>query len=208
MVWRYTFRRKICNETSLLNRSKMPRRFLEVKAGVPLDALYKCWHMSSRLDKRYYAADLITEILGNGGSSRLFQSLVKEQQIFSNIQCSHLGSVDAGLLYIEGKLVKNVTMEQAEKAIEMELNKMKTELVAGKELEKVKNKTESLIAFEDISLMNRANSLATYELLGDAELMNKELLSYQAVTAEEILEECRNIFAETNCSTIYYMSDK
>jgi zinc protease len=183
-------------------------RFLEIKAGVPLDALYKCWHMSSRLDKRYYAADLITEILGNGGSSRLFQSLVKEQQIFSNIQCSHLGSVDAGLLYIEGKLVKNVSRDQAELAIEKELNKMKTQLVTGKELEKVKNKTESLIAFEDISLMNRANSLATYELLGDAELMNKELLNYQAVTAEEILEECRNIFTETNCNTIFYKSDK
>ncbi len=85
--------------------------------------------MSSRLDKRYYAADLITEILGNGGSSRLYQSLVKEQQIFSNIQCSHLGSIDAGLLYIEGKLVKDITMEQAERAIETELNKMKNQLV-------------------------------------------------------------------------------
>ena len=183
-------------------------RFLEVTAAVPLDALYKCWHMSSRLDKRYYAADLITEILGNGGSSRLFQSLVKEQQIFSNIQCSHLGSIDAGLLYIEGKLVKNVTMEQAEKAIETELNKLKTQLITDKELQKVKNKTESLIAFEDISLMNRANSLATYELLGDADLMNKELLNYQAVSTEDILQECRNIFVDTNCSTMHYMSDQ
>jgi zinc protease len=183
-------------------------RFLEVRSGVPLDALYKCWHMSSRLDKRYYAADLITEILGNGGSSRLFQSLVKEEQIFSSIQCSHFGSIDAGLLYIEGKLVKNVTMEQAEKGIETELNKMKNQLVRETELQKVKNKTESLIAFEDISLMNRANSLATYELLGDADLMNKELLNYQAVSAEEILQECRDIFADTNCNTIHYMSDK
>ena len=182
-------------------------RFLEVTAAVPLDALYKCWHMSSRLDKRYYAADLITEILGNGGSSRLFQSLVKEQQIFSNIQCSHLGSIDAGLLYIEGKLVKNVTMEQAEKAIEAELNKLKTQPITDKELQKVKNKTESLIAFEDISLMNRANSLATYELLGDADLMNKELLNYQAVNTEDILQECRNILVDSNCSTMYYMSD-
>jgi len=183
-------------------------RFLEVKGRVPLDALYKCYHMSSRLDKRYYAADLITEILGNGGSSRLFQSLVKERQIFSSIQCSHWGSSDPGLLYIEGKLVKNVTMEQAEEAIEVELNKIRTCLVTDKELQKVKNKTESLIAFEDISLMNRANSLATYELLGDADLMNKELLNYQAVSAEDILQECGDIFAETNCSTIHYMSEK
>ena len=99
-------------------------------------------------------------------------------------------------------------MEQAEEAIEVELNKMRTCLVTDKELQKVKNKTESLIAFEDISLMNRANSLATYELLGDADLMNKELLNYQAVSAEDILQECGDIFAETNCSTIHYMSEK
>jgi len=183
-------------------------RFLEITAPVPLDALYKCWHMSSRLDKRYYAADLITEILGNGGSSRLFQGLVKEQQIFSNIQCSHFESIDAGLLYIEGKLVKNVTMEQAERAIDVELTKIKTQLITETELQKVKNKTESLIAFEDISLISRADSLATFELLGDADLMNKELLNYQAVNTEDILQEAGNIFIDANCSTIHYMSDK
>lgn len=75
------------------------------------------------------------------------------------------------------------------------------------ELQKVKNKTESLIAFEDISLMNRANSLATYELLGDADLMNQELLRYQEVKAEEIQHECSVIFDENNCSTLYYYSE-
>jgi len=180
---------------------------LEVKAPVPLDALYKCWHISSRLDKRYYIMDLITEILGSGASSRLFQSLVKEQQLFSNIQCSHFGSIDAGLLYIDGKLVKGITMQQAENAINIELDKMKSQLVDRSELEKVKNKTESLMAFEDISLVNRANSLATYELLGDADLMNKELERYQAVTVEEIKNECSTIFEDENCSTMYYLSD-
>ena len=180
--------------------------FLEVEAAVPLDALYKCWHISSRLDKRYYVAEMITEILGGGTSSRLFQSLVKEQQLFSGVQCAHLGSIDAGLLYIEGKLIKGISIEEGEKAILLELEKMKSEKISETELQKIKNKTESLLAFEDISLMNRANSLANYELLGDAGLMNKELLIYQSVTAEEILEECRQVFVDTNCSTLYYRS--
>ena len=183
-----------------------PRR-LEIKASVPLDALYKTWHMAPRLDKKYYTTDLLSEILGNGSSSRLFQGLVKEQQLFSSIVCSHFGSIDAGLLYIEGKLVKGTDLLVAEKAIEMELDKMKNELVKQSELEKVKNKTESMIAFEDISIMNRANSLANYELLGNANLMNTELEKYQSVTVEEIQEECRNIFAESNSSTLYYRSD-
>lgn len=181
--------------------------FLEVKAPVPLDALYKCWHISSRLDKRYYVTDLITEILGGGASSRLFQSLVKEQQLFSNIQCSHFGSIDAGLLFIDGKLVKGISMQQAEQAINIELDKIKSQLVDAAELQKVKNKTESLMAFEDISLINRANSLATYELLGDADLMNKELERYQAVTVEEIQKECNTIFVDESCSTMYYLSE-
>ena len=180
--------------------------FLEIIADVPLDALYKCWHIGSRLDKRYYVADMITEIIGGGTSSRLFQSLVKEKQLFSNIQSSHLGSIDAGLLYIEGKLVKGVSIEEGEKAVLAELERMKSEKISETELQKIKNKTESLLAFEDISLMNRANSLANYALLGDADLMNKELLIYQSVTAEEILAECQKVFVDNNCSTLYYRS--
>lgn len=181
-------------------------RKMEVKANVPLDAFYKCWHIYSRLDDRYYIADLITEVLSGGGSSRLFQSLVKEKQLFSNIECYHFGTVEAGLLAIDGKLVKGVKMEEAEKAIEEELEKMKQGKVSEEELQKVKNKTESMMAFEDMSVMNRANSLAFYELLGDAELMNTELNKYHAVTAEDILKECRIIFDDANSNTLYYYS--
>jgi predicted Zn-dependent peptidase len=182
-------------------------RRMEVKAKVPLDAIYKCWHNYSRLDQRYYTADLITDLLSGGGSSRLYQSLVKEKQLFSNINCFHFGSAEPGLIAIDGKLVKGVKMEDAEKAIEEELEKMKNEAVSVEELEKVKNKTESLMAFEDVSLMNRAGSLANYELLGDADLMNKELDHYRDVTVEDIQRECNNIFRPENCSTLYYYSE-
>ena len=182
-------------------------RTLEVKADVPLDALYKCWHIYPRTDDRYYTADLITDILSGGGSSRLYQSLVKEQQLFSNIDCYHMGSTDAGLLVIEGKLVKGTDIKKAEAAINEELKKLQAVGITVAELEKVKNKTESALAFEDMSVMNRASSIAMYELLGDADLMNSELAKYQAVTAENILAETRIIFDEDNCSTMYYMSN-
>jgi zinc protease len=181
-------------------------RMMEVAESVPLNALYKCWHIASRLDKRYYVDEVVTEILGGGASSRLFQSLIKEKQLFSSIECSHTGSIDPGLLCIDGKLVKGVTLEEAENAVIAELEKMKTELISEAELQKIKNKTESMLAFEDISLMNRANSLANYELLGDANLMNTELESYMVITRDEIREECRKVFVENNCSTLYYRS--
>lgn len=182
-------------------------RFLEVKADVPLDALYKCWHIYSRTDDRYYIADLISDILSGGGSSRLYQSLVKEKQLFSSIDCSHLGSTDEGIMVLEGKLVKGVDIKVAEAAVIEELNKLKLDGVSVAELEKVKNKTESAMAFEDMSVMNRAASIAMYELLGDADLMNKELDKYRAVTSAEITEQSRIIFDENNCSTMHYLSN-
>jgi len=177
-----------------------------VKAKVPLDALYKCWHIAARVDKRYYVTDLIGEIMSGGGSSRLYQSLVKEKQLFSNIECYHMGSTDAGLIAIEGKLVKGVKMEAAEAALNEEIKKFQQQGITEEELEKVKNKTESMMAFEDMSITNRAANLAMYELLGDVDLINTELEIYQAVTAKEIVEESKNIFTDNNCSTLYYYS--
>ncbi len=181
-------------------------RYLEVKADVPLDALYKCWHIYPRVDDRYYTVDLISDILSGGGSSRLYQSLVKEQKLFSNLDCYHMGSTDAGLMVIEGKLVKGIDIKKADEAVEAELSKMKQSGITETELEKVKNKTESTMAFEDMSLMNRASSIAMYELLGDANLMNTELDKYRAVTAKDIVEQTNIIFDEKNCSTMYYLS--
>ena len=182
-------------------------RKLEIKSNVPLDAFYKCWHMGSRLDKGYYIVDLLTDILSSGASSRMHQKLVKEKKLFSSISCQHFGSTDAGLVVVEGKLVKGVEMKEAETAVEEELEKMKTMLVSKEELQKVKNKTESAIIFEDMSLMSRAASLAYYEILGNASWMNDELGKYAAVTEEDILKESQKIFRKENSSTIYYLSE-
>jgi len=182
-------------------------RKLEVHADVPLDALYKCWHIYPRLDKRYYVADLLTDILSGGGSSRLYQTLVKEKKLFSNVDCSHHGTADAGVIIFEGKLVKGITMDEAENALNEILEQLKREAVTENELQKVKNKTESMIAFEDMSVMSRANSLAYYELLGDASWINNELEKYNAVTSKEMQEESRHIFDEKNSNTLYYYAN-
>lgn len=183
------------------------KRVKEVHAAVPLDALIKTWHMDARLDKGYYVADMITEILGGGGSSRLYQKLVKEKQYFSNLDCYHFGSIDSGLLTVEGKLVKGVKMEDAVTAIDEEIQKLTTSLIEEPELQKIKNKTESVIAFEDMSIMSRANSLAMYELLGDASMMNTELQKYQDITVQDIQEYSQQIFQPHNSNTLLYFAN-
>lgn len=181
-------------------------RFAEYQSDVPLDAFFKTWHMADRLSKAYYSTDLLSDIMSGGGSSRLYQSLVKEKQLFSTIDCHHMGSIEPGLLAIEGKLVKGIKIEAASKAVQEEVDRIKSELVSETELEKVKNKTESMIAFEDMSIMNRASSLANYELLGDASMMNSELSRYKNVSVYDIKETAEVLFSENNSNTMHYLS--
>jgi len=181
-------------------------RSLDVRADVPMDMLMMTWHMGSRFDDHYHATDLLTEVLGGGASSRLYEQLIKVRQIFSSISCYHFGTIDPGLFVITGKLVKGISMSVAEKAVLDEVEKMKTEILTQKEVQKVINKTESMICFEDMSIMNRAQSLAFYELLGDAALMNDELSKYQAVTPALIQATAKTIFEEGNRNTLYYYS--
>jgi hypothetical protein len=97
-------------------------------------------------------------------------------------------------------------MSVAEKAVLGEIEKIKNEMLPLTEVQKVINKTESMICFEDMSIMNRAHSLAFYELLGDGNLMNTELANYQAVTPELMQATAQNIFKESNRNTLYYYS--
>jgi predicted Zn-dependent peptidase len=179
-------------------------RFKHIEKDVPLDMLMMTWHMGGRMDDSYHATDLLTEILGGGASSRLFEQLVKVNQIFSSIECYHFGTIDPGLFVIEGKLVKGKTLEEAEQMVLKEIEKITNEVLAENEVQKVINKTESMISFEDMGIMNRAHSLAFYELLGDGELMNQELYKYQKVTPSQIQSVAKEIFREGNRNTIYY----
>jgi predicted Zn-dependent peptidase len=179
-------------------------RLKHIEKDVPLDMLMMTWHMGGRMDDAYHATDLLTEILGGGASSRLFEQLVKVNQIFSSIECYHFGTIDPGLFVIEGKLVKGKTLEEAEQMVLKEIEKITNEVLAENEVQKVINKTESMISFEDMGIMNRAHSLAFYELLGDGELMNQELDKYQKVTPAQIQSVAKEIFREGNRNTIYY----
>ena len=182
-------------------------RKLEVRADVPLDALYKVYHMPGRLDIRYYPVDLLSDILSAGKSSRLYQSLVKEKKLFSEISAYITGSIDPGLFVFEGKLVKGVKMQDAETALQEEINLIIEAGVDSVELEKVKNRVESQIEFAEMEVLHKAMSLAYAELLGDANLVNTEKSLYQKVTSAEIQAEAKNILQKENCSTLYYYAN-
>lgn len=188
--------------------SQRESRKLSVERDVPVDSIYKAYHMVSRKDKKYYACDLLSDILSRGNSSRLYNALVKDNPLFSELNAYVMGDFDEGLFVVSGKLSEGVSMENAEAAIITELNKIKAEKVNHTELQKCKNKVESSITFSETDVLNKATNLAISELLGDADLINQEIGNYLKVTADDVHEMANAILDENNCSTLYYLRKK
>lgn len=183
------------------------KRTKTVYAPVPVDAFYKVWHIAPRLREGYYIADVLSEVLGGGSSSRLYEILIKEQQLFSDISCYHTGSLDAGLLVIAGRLSKGVTMEVAEAAVDSIMQDIVVNSITPEELEKARNKVEAMIVFEDVNLLSRANNLAFYELLGDVAMMNTEMENYESISLDAVRNYAGQVLTDRNSSVLYYYAD-
>ena len=173
-------------------------------ARVPVDSLYLAFHVPGRLHKDYYAIDLLSDVLSNGPSSRLYRRLLKEERLFNHIDAYITGNIDPGLLIIEGKPAEGVSLEQANSAIWSELETLKKEIISDEELLKYKNKVESTLVFSEINVLNKAINLAFFELLGDPDLINKEKDIYQLVTTEDIRRVAKKFFLKENCSELFY----
>lgn len=195
-------------------KRKLPKEPIQRKyqeriqtAKVPIDALYLAFHIGGRRDVDYHTTDLLSDILSNGGSSRLYRKLLKEQRLFSSIDAYITGNIDPGLLIIEGKPMEGVTIEQAEKAIWKELRILRNQLIPEKELLKYKHKIESALTFSEVSILNKAINLSFYELLGDANWANLEGKKYAAVTREDMQRMAKKIFTKSNCSKVFYKAE-
>jgi len=179
-----------------------------VTAKVPLNDVYIAFQMGDRLDPSYYATELMSDVLSRGNSSRLYRKLVKEKQLFSEVHAYMTESLDKGMFVCEGKPLENVSIETAEAAIWEELEKLKAEEIPADELTKVQNKTESTMIFSEMSLLDKAMNLASFELLGDADMMNHETAKFLAVTPAQIKEAANKIFRKDNSSTLIYLAEK
>ena len=177
-----------------------------VEAEVPVDALYIAFHGPERVSTDYYVTDLISDLLSRGSSSRLYRSLVKENQLFSEINAYMMGSIDTNLFVVEGKPLPHVSLEEAEQHIWTQLEKLKTEKVADNELQKVKNKVESTMQFAELSILDKAMNLAFFEMVSQAEDYNKEVSNYEAVNADDIYRVANTLFTKENSSTLFYKS--
>lgn len=183
---------------------QLERRELDVIASVPLDAIYMVFRSAGRRDPAYYTDDLITDVLAEGDSAWLYEHLVREQEIFSNVDAYLTGSVEEGLVVIEGKLGEGIDFETAEQAIWSELKQLQEAPLSEQTLEKFIYCTEHNLEFGEINHLHKAINLGYYETLGDAHWVNGEKERYNAVTAADIQARSQALFQPQRCSVLRY----
>lgn len=179
-------------------------RHCVVRAKVPVHAIYLAFRTPERLSADFYPVDLLTDVLAQGHSSRLYRRLLKEQALFSHIDAYVTANIDPGLLVIEGKPAEGVSVETGLAAIWQELEQLKREAIDARELTKIQHRFESTIVFSETSALNKAQNLAFYELLDRAELMNQEVETYLAVKPEDIQRMAQAMFQPENSATLIY----
>jgi zinc protease len=184
------------------------KRILNTEANVPADALYKSYHMPGRFHKDFYVADLLSDVLSRGQSSRLYQQLVKEKEIFTSISSFTMATIDPGLIVVSGRVREGIKLEDAEKEIDKIIDQIVKEPVSDIELEKVKNQAYATLEFGEVEVMNRAMNLAFAALSGDVNLVNEEGEKIKSVTKADIQRLAKEIFTEENSSVMYYRSQQ
>lgn len=184
------------------------KRTETVYRDIPAHAIFKGWKMSPRTHPDYHAFDLISDLLANGDSSRLYQHLVKERKLFTSADAYITGEIDEGMLIVSGHLAEGVTVEAAEAAIDEEINKLRQEPVPDEELQKVKNKAEAMSEFQEISGFNKAYLLSYFELLSDAGEINYEVEKYGIITPGDIMRVASSSLTDSKACVLYYLSGK
>jgi zinc protease len=201
-------RREVTKRNLPVEPVQTQRRELTVKRDVPLDNLFMVFHMCGRLSSDYHACDLLSDMLSNGPSSRLYVRLVKENPVFVSVNAYIGGDVDPGLFTVTGKVNPNYSVAYAEECLLNELMALADEPDLDNELQKVINKAESTLIFQESHYLTKAGNLAQFELYGDAGMVNNEVDKYQLVRPDQLRRVAREIFRPENSSVLYYLSEK
>jgi len=142
--------------------------------------------------------------LGNGRSSRLYRNLYKQKKYFAKIDAYVTGTIDPGLLIIDGRVAEGISDKIASQSIWEELEILKANLVPEEEFQKIKNQVISTIEFGEINILNKAMNLAYYASLDNTELINLQRQMYDAVSKADILRVANQVFRRENSNTLIY----
>ncbi|HZH87458.1 MAG TPA: pitrilysin family protein [Brumimicrobium sp.] len=179
-----------------------------IERDVPSDVYTYGFKMAGKGQQGYYEADLISDVLGRGNSSRLYKRLKKELELVTEINAYIMGSSDPGMLMLSIHPSDGATLAQIDTEIWKIIDELKSTLIKKPELEKIINKVKTTKAFSEQGVLNKSMALAMNELMGDANLINTETEEYEKVTVEGIQKYAKEILQKTNCSQLIIKAKK
>jgi zinc protease len=134
-----------------------------------------------------YALDVLSMVLSGGRASRLYQRLVYDQRLALDAGGDYTRlSLDPDLFTFYATVLPEKTVEEVEKALLAEVERLRTDPVGGEELQRAKNQIEAAFVFRQDSLYARASTLGSYELVGGWRLRDAYLPGIRAVTIEDL----------------------
>ena len=179
-------------------------RRMEISGDVPANRIYKAYPVIGRYEPGYYAIDLMSDLVGRGESSYLYEHLVQKQRIFDSIGTYQTSSIDPGLLIIQGQVSDDVKIEEAEKALEKALQDFAASPIIEKDLQMVKNQSEASLVFGEVEVLNRAMNLAMAANAGDVNLVNEESEKIAKVQVADLEKWAQSLFIQGKSNTLLY----
>ncbi len=164
-----------------------------------LPAFHVTYHIPKDREPDHYPLELLSIVLGDGESSRLYQKLVKEKEIVQEIEVSTDGRRGPDLFSFWSICAEGHKTDEARNLIESELKSVADKGISERELQKAKNRIRAELVFGMESNLSRATRLAEFEVFhGDANLLTSELAHYTAVTLADIKRVAARYFTPTN----------
>ena len=184
-------------------------KYLEVKdSHAKLPAFWMAWKAPKRRDKDSLVLNIIQNMLSTGTSSRLYQRMIKDDQVALSVDGSYEERRGPSQISFFVLYKPDQNKEKVRKILLEEINKLKTGLVSEVELQKAKNLILSMYFSSNshYSLqksLGRAETVAQYaSFYGDPSLFDKDLATYLAITPEDVQRVAKTVFSENGVSIV------
>ncbi|MET0850206.1 MAG: pitrilysin family protein [Candidatus Rokuibacteriota bacterium] len=172
------------------------RRVSLRRASARLPSVSIAYHVPNHTSADAPALELLSTVLSEGRASRLYRTLVYEQQVALDAGGDYaFGSRDPNLFWFYATLQPGQAPEQIEQALLREIEALKTEPVPDEELARAKNQIEAAFVWAQDSIHSRASNLARFELMGSWRLLDRFVPAIRAVTAADLQRVARTYFA-------------
>ena len=201
--------RKTPPRNDVLEFDRIGYRHMELNLPVQVPNLYMAWNVPSMVTaknpKDAYALTIIKSLLDSGISSRLQDRLVRDQKILTAISVSYDPySRGDSLLSISALPTDGVSLQEAEKAIQTEIDLLKTELIKPEEVERVTAKFVSNLVYSQDDIAGQAKMIGNLEINGlSFRLMDELPKHFETVTPQDIQRVANIYFSRDNLSTLY-----